>query len=327
MAKIIGIGNALVDVLAGTTEDRLAELGLERGSMQLIDEGRYTELATGLTAGQFTRATGGSAANTILVLSALGAQAGYIGKVGRDDYGRFFADTFRSKGVELHLTECGLHTGVASTFVSDDAERAFATYLGAAATLEPCDVIDDCLCGYDCLYVEGYLVQNHELIERAMRVMHEKGGKVALDMASYNVVKADRDFFARLLTRYVDIVLANEEEALAFTGKAPEEALTDLGALCGTAVVKLGARGAMACRGGERVTVACGPVERVVDTTAAGDFFAGGFLYGLMNGCGLEQCVRAGNLMGGKAVGVMGTSLSEEEWNEIRLNVCRIVGG
>ncbi|MBP3472831.1 MAG: adenosine kinase [Paraprevotella sp.] len=326
MGKIIGVGNALVDVLAPVTEGELEALGLERGSMQLIDEERYRTLGDRLSAVRTERATGGSAANTILALAALGQEAGFMGKVGRDELGRFFADTFNRQGVRLHLTESPLHTGVASTFVSKDGERTFATFLGAAATMCAEDVRPEELDDYDVLYVEGYLVQNHELIQTVMRKAHEAGLKVALDMASYNVVEAERDFFAYLLSRYVDIVLANEEEARAFTGKEPEEALVEFSALCHTAVVKLGARGAMACCGDCCVTVASEPVERVVDTTAAGDFFAGGFLYGELRNCPLADCVRLGNLMGRRAVRVWGTALTPEEWHEIRLKVKDIVG-
>lgn len=326
MGKIIGIGNALVDVLVTVTESELETLGMERGSMQLIDKAKYEELSRCIETVKAGCATGGSAANTILALSGLGADTGFIGKIGRDEYGRFFAETFRRQGADLHLTECGLHTGVASTFITGDGERTFATYLGAAATLEAADVRPSCMQGCDYLYVEGYLVQNHELIERVMDMACRAGMKVALDMASYNVVEADRGFFAYLLTHYVDIVLANEDEARAFTGKCPEEALKELAGICDTAVVKLGARGAMACCGGCCVTARAEKVAQVVDTTAAGDFFAGGFLYGKMQGYPLECCVRAGNLMGGRAVCVLGTSLTPEDWDEIRLNMSRIVG-
>ena len=180
--------------------------------------------------------------------------------------------------------------------------------------------------GYDYLYVEGYLVQNHALILRAVELAKYMGLKICLDLASYNVVEADKEFFNLLLTEYVDIVFANEEEARAFTGATPERALEQLHELCEIAVVKLGAGGSMIMRKGEKVTVEAMPVSEVLDTTAAGDFYAAGVLYGLLHGYELRQCAEVGSLLAGHVIQTLGTKLDAASWDEIRMEVSRITG-
>ena len=145
-----------------------------------------------------------------------------------------------------------------------------------------------------------------------------KGAKVALDLASYNIVEADHAFFAELLTKYVDVVFANEEEARAFTGKEAEEALIELGKLCEIAVVKMGKRGSAILYQGERTFVESMEVSHVIDTTGAGDFYAAGVMYGLLNDWNMERCAQAGSLLAGHVIQVIGTTLPEEVWEEIR---------
>jgi len=318
MKKIIGIGNALVDVLARVPEEGiLEELRLPKGSMQLVDAEGYRSIGRRLEAMPTKRATGGSAANTILALANLGMPAGFIGKIGPDEYGRFFADNCRDHGIRPYLLRDERPTGVASTFITPDGQRTFGTYLGAAACLQPADVRTEWFEGYDYFYIEGYLVQNHALIEHVVDVARAAGLKVCIDMASYNVVEAERDFFARLLTK-TDVVFANEEEARAFTGAEPRQALGELAALCATAVVKTGADGALASRGGETVHVPAERVDGIVDTTAAGDFFAAGFLYAAAADRPLADCARLGTLLASRVIRVVGTVLPAPWWEELR---------
>lgn len=321
MKKITGIGNALIDVLAKVSEETiLEELQLPKGSMQLIDTARYHSISSRLASMPTSQATGGSAANTILALANLGAPTGFIGKIGDDRFGRFFADNCEAHGIRPLLLHHELPTGVASTFITPDGQRTFGTYLGAAACLEASDIRPEWFADQDYFYIEGYLVQNHEMIETAVDMARAAGLKVCIDLASYNIVEADRDFFAHLLTK-TDIVFANEEEARAFTGKAPREALDELAALCGTAVVKTGADGALAASHGEIVSTPAVPVRSVVDTTAAGDFFAAGFLYGSATGRTLADCTRIGALLASEVIQVVGTVLSEETWARLKASI------
>ena len=320
MDKIIGLGNALVDVLATLdNDDLLRELDLPKGGMTLIDGDRLERVNSRLEHMPTHRATGGSASNTIAALAALGTPTAFIGQVGRDSYGDFFRHCLQGRGTDDHLiVSQTLPSGVATTFISPDGERTFATHLGAAAALRADDLKAELFEGCHTLYVEGYLVQDHDLILQAIRLAKAAGLQVCLDLASYTVVREERNFFHQLLTQYANIVLANEEEARAFTEREPEGALVELAGLCGMAVVKVGSRGALLRRGSEEACVPAQTVSHVVDTTGAGDFFAAGLLYGLACGFPLERCGRIGAKTAAEVIQVIGTTLPSSKWEEIK---------
>lgn len=319
MEKIIAIGNALVDVLVRLDHDSLLErMQLPKGGMTLIDELQQQQLRACTEGLPVEQATGGSAGNAMLALAHVGGKAGFVGKVGRDALGAFYAENCRKVGIDAHLIECDLPTGVANTFITPDGERTFGTLLGAAATLQASDITPQLFEDVSMAHVEGYLVQNHELMEAICQTAMEQSVQLSLDLASYNVVEADLPFFHHLVQDYIDVVFANEEEACAFTGlKDPLEALRQIAALKCLAVVKLGSKGSCAKLGDEEVMVEARRVP-VVDTTAAGDFFAGGFLYALNKCASLQDCLRFGTLLAGHVIGVVGTKLPEETWEEIR---------
>lgn len=320
MKKILGIGNALVDALVQVDNDLiLTELDLPKGSMQLIDTERYIKVKKRLDALHPQRTTGGSACNTILAIANLGAETGLIGKVGDDETAVFFENSFKAHGVNTRLLcDKELPTGVASTIISPDGQRTFGTYLGAAAALSPEDVVAEWFDGYDYFYIEGYLVQNHALIRRAVELAHEAGLNVCIDLASYNIVQEDREFFAELLQQ-TDIVFANEQEAQAFTGVDDAQHNVEvLANLCEIAVVKVGKKGVLVRSGDKQVHCPAREVPHVVDTTAAGDYFSAGFLYSLATGADLMQCARLGSLLAGHIIEVVGTALSEDTWKKIK---------
>ena len=322
MDKIIGMGNALVDVLVRIDDDSLLEkLHLPKGSMQLIQEDTLSEIRKYTSGMKIHRSTGGSAGNTVCALAALGANPGFIGKVGQDETGTFFGDTLRQRGVNALLTTCDLPSGIASTFISTDGERTFGTYLGAAATLRAEDLSRKMFAGYNYLYIEGYLLQDHDLMLRAVQLAKEEGLQVCLDMASYNVVEAERDFFDQLIVKYVDIVFANESEALAYTGKAPHEALEEIASKCSIAVVKIGKEGSLVKKGTEVIQLLSCPIDNVLDTTGAGDFYAAGFMYGLTCGYSLEKCVQISTILATAFTQEVGTTLPAKKWDEIKLNI------
>ena len=326
MNKIIGIGNALVDVLATIESDELLkEMQLPKGSMQLIDEDKLQIIKTKFAEMHTHQATGGSVGNAILALANLSMPVGLVGKVGRDSLGEFFKNNCREHGIDARLKECDSPSGVASTFISPDGERTFGTFLGAAGSMLAEDLSPETFSGYDCLFVEGYLVQNHELVLRAMELAKTAGMKVCLDLASYNIVEADHAFISQIVDEFVDIVFANEEEAKAFSKADVEGALADLACRCEVAVVKVGPHGAYIKRGNECVHVAAKEVQTVVDTTAAGDFFAAGFLYGYVQELPLDKCGRIGSELSGQVIQIVGTALPQETWNEIKLNINTIL--
>lgn len=322
MDKIIGMGNALVDVLATLQDDSLLdEMNLPKGSMQLIDEDKFLKIRDKFAEMKTHKATGGSAENTMLALANLGLQPGFIGKVGNDDFGQYFKKNGVKRGIDMKLMLGNLPTGVASTFISPDGERTFGTYLGAAATMTAENLTLDMFRGYAYLYIEGYLVQDHELILRAMQLGKEAGAQICLDMASYNIVAEDLDFFTSLVNKYVDIVFANEDEARAYTGKEAWEAINEISSMCSIAVVKLGAQGSCIKKGTECIKLEIPPVKKVLDTTGAGDYYAAGFLYGLTSGYSLEKCSIIGSILASSVIQVVGTTLSKKKWDEIKLNI------
>ena len=320
MDKIIGIGNALVDILAILEDDGMLEaMQLPKGGMTLIDAEKRQQIVACFSQVKTRQSTGGSAGNVICALSRMGAAAGFVGKVGSDAYGDFFSRRMKrcGAGVDLIVTDDS-PTGVASAFITPDGERTFATFLGAAAMMKADELTLEMFKGYAYLFVEGYLVQDHDLMLRIIELAKEAGLQVCLDLASYNIVEEEQEFFSLLMNKYVDIVFANEEEARVFTGKEPEEALDVLAGLCSVAIVKMGAEGAWIRKGTEKVKVEAVSVKKVADTTGSGDFFAAGFLYGLTGGCSLEKCGRIGALLAGEVVKVVGTTLSAARWRKIK---------
>lgn len=327
MDKIVGLGNALVDVLVTLKDDTLlGEMGLPKGSMQLIDNAKLQQINAKFSQMETHLATGGSTANVILGLACLGAGTGFIGKIGNDYYGDFFRENLQKNNIEdrLLLSE-QLPSGVASTFISPDGERTFGTYLGAAASLGAEYLTLEMFKGYAYLFIEGYLVQDHEMILHAIGLAKEAGLQICLDLSSYNIVENELEFFSLLINKYVDIVFANEEEAKAFTNKEPDEALRIIGKKCSIAIVKVGASGSYIRKGTEEIKVSAIPVEKVVDTTGAGDYFAAGFLYSLTCGYSLEKCAKIGSLLSGNVIQVIGTTMPKERWDEIKLNINRIL--
>ncbi len=318
MAKVLGIGNALVDIMTKLDSDHiLTTFNLPKGSMQLVD-GQMSEIINkGTNTLEKQIASGGSAANTIHGLARLGIETGFIGKVGKDEFGKFFReDMLRGKITPL-LLESDTASGTAIALVSPDSERTFATFLGAAVELGPDDLSPELYAGYEYFHIEGYLVQNHTLIEKAVKLAKEQGLKVCLDMASYNVVEDNLEFLKKIVKDYVDVVFANEEEAKSFTGKEPEEALQEFAQWCDIAVVKIGKMGSLIKQGHHEFRIHAIQADSI-DTTGAGDLYASGFIYGLIRGQSLETCGKIGSVLAGKTIEVIGPKMTAAKWDEVR---------
>ena len=319
MKKVIGIGNALTDMLVNLRNDAvLDQFRLPRGSMNLVDTALQTEISKSLSGLPYTLSLGGSAGNTIRAMARLGCEVGFIGKVGRDKTGDFFEQALENLRIAPAIFRGTERSGRCVSLVSPDGERTLVTYLGAALELSPDEIDARLFAGYDCLYVEGYLVQNHDLIRKAVETARAAGLQVALDLASFNIVAENRDFLLALVRDCVDIVFANEEEANAFTcEREPVNALQAISELTDLAVVKTGVRGALIKQGAEVAQVGILEAARRVDTTGAGDFYAAGFLAGLCGGLSLRQCGTIGAITAGKVIEVVGTTFGEETWAEI----------
>ncbi len=317
MKKILGMGNALVDIMVPLGNDQILEtLDLPKGSMQLVDQQRSSGVLSALQGYQKNQAAGGSAANTIHGLAMLGARTGYIGVVGEDELGGFFVRDLIKAGVDPHLIHSSRETGRAVALVTPDSERTFATYLGAAIELSADHLDGSIFEKYDYFHIEGYLVQNHSLISRALELAKAGNCIVSLDLASYNVVEANNDFLHEMVSRFVDIVFANEEEARAFTGKSPADAVHELSLQTGIAVVKTGSRGSLIKSSNECFEIGVIPIKPV-DTTGAGDLYASGFLFGLSRGWPLRKCGELGTLLAGNVIECMGAKMDQDRWDRI----------
>jgi len=325
MKKILGLGNALTDILLQVSEDDLRELGLPKGSMNLISMEQCEKIQTRFLSVRKKMVAGGSASNTITTITQLGGKAAFIGKVGNDEVGDFYREDLIKNGVKPLLLQSDKMSGCSIVLITPDGERTFATYLGAASDMHAEDIEKAAFTGYDIFHIEGYLVQDHELIEKAIRLAKESGCMVSLDLASYNVVNENHAFLKDLVRNYVDIVFANEDESFAYTHLNPEESVQNIAQQCDIAVVKVGKRGSYVQQGDKRyqigaITTSC------TDSTGAGDLYAGGFLHALSDGFDIRRCGEIGTIAAGRVVEIIGTKLSEETWDEIR-RICAMYRG
>jgi len=325
MKRILGIGSTLVDILSQLpNDDMLHQLNLPKGSMTYVKIEDAVKIGEQL-AQQYgsQRAAGDSAANTMSGLARLGAQSGFLTKMGKDEMGEFFTHEMTRTGVEMLALKSDTPTGRVIAMVTPDGERTFATCLGASIELSPDDIKPELFDGWDIFYIEGYLVANPDMLRKAIRTAKDKGLKIAIDLASYNVVEESRDFLLELVNEYVDIVFANEKEAFALTGMEPEDALHYLAERCDIAVVKVGAKGAFIQHGDQVVTIS--PMKaNVVDTTGAGDMWAAGFLAGLINNEPLEKCGQMGAIVAANIIEVIGAKMDETRWEKIHAAIASL---
>ncbi|MDR3286584.1 MAG: adenosine kinase, partial [Prevotellaceae bacterium] len=279
MNKILGMGNALVDILAIFEDDAmLKKYNLPKGSMTHVDEKTTNKIFDDIKhQSKYDIVAGGSAANTINGLSKLGIETAFIGKTGKDELGKFFIDDIKKNGVNPKLISVDNTTGNCKVLITPDGERTMCTYLGAAIDLNEDDLCHEQFKGYNYFHIEGYLVQNHALMQRSFELATQHRMTISLDMSSFNIVAENKDFMNKMLHKYVDIIFANEEEAKTFTGREPREALDMLAEICKIAVVKIGAEGSYVKQGNEFYEIQ--PISaKAIDATGAGDLYASGFL-------------------------------------------------
>ena len=326
MASILGIGNALTDILAVLPDDTfLKQYHLPRGSMQHVDMETGDKIWQTLKPMGVQLVAGGSAANTITGTAIFGMESGFIGKVGDDDLGHLFKSDQAQYGIKSMLLK-GVHSsGRAMVFITaPNAERTFAVYLGAALELVPEDLKQEWFEGYDYFHIEGYLVQNQATIRRAVEMAKAAGCKISIDMASYNVVESNRVFLHDIVEKYVDIVFANETEAKAFTGLEPREALDEIARHCEVAVVKVGKDGSMVKSDEEYHFIDSWPAAPV-DATGAGDTYAAGFLYAHSLGMPLKVCGEVGSIIAAKVVEVVGTKIDIPRWKAAKKEIRELI--
>lgn len=309
--SVVSLGHAIVDVLARTDDLEITALGLQKGTMALVDGDRAQALYAAIVPD--AHASGGSAANTAACLASLGATVRFVGKVADDELGKVFSEDIRNAGVDYDTPPGGPEgagTGRCLVLVTSDAEKTMCTSLGAGATIDPADLHTDAIAAARVLYVEGYLVGppgTTKTVDRAVEVARDAGTLVAFSASDPGWVELQREALRRLLDR-VDLLFANEPEAKGLAGRDElEAAVEDLLNQVPAVAVTLGADGCLiADREGTRVRVPAAPVDAVVDSTGAGDSFAAGFLYGVVNQLGPETSARLGALAAAEVVSHLG---------------------
>ena len=323
MKSILGMGNALTDILAVLPDDSfLRQFHLPKGSMQHVDMETGDRIWQTLKPMGVQYVAGGSAANTITGTAIFGMKSGFIGKVGDDELGHLFRSDQEQYGIKSTLLKGKSSSGRAMVFITaPNAERTFAVYLGAALELGPDDLKPEYFHGYDYFHIEGYLVQNQSLIRRAIEMARDAGCIISLDMASYNVVESNEAFLHDIVDRHVDIVFANETEARSFTRlDDPKDALDEIARHCSIAVVKIGKDGSMVRQGDEYHYIGAWPAD-TIDATGAGDTYAAGFLYAHSLGRTLKECGEVGSIIAAKVVEVIGTKIDIPRWKAAKQEI------
>ena len=308
---VLGIGNAIVDVIARTEEDFLLKQSMHKGTMALIDEARAQSIYAAM--GPAIETSGGSAANTIVGLASLGSRSAFIGKVKDDELGRTFAHDIRAAGATYTtpLASDGPSTARCYVLVTPDGERTMNTYLGAAQGLHPADIDADLVAASAVLYLEGYLwdpKNAKDAFIKAAKIAHEAGRTVALSLSDAFCVDRWRGEFLQLMrSRTVDLIFANEAELRSlYQASDFDSAIAAVRLDVSTAVVTRSEKGCIVLSPDGIEAVPAFPVERVVDTTGAGDLFAAGFLSGLARGAEDRTCGRLGALAAAEVIGHLG---------------------
>jgi fructokinase len=306
---ILGLGNAIVDVLARAEDDFLQARGLDKGGMRLVDAAEAEALYAAMGPG--TESSGGSAGNTCAVAAALGARVGFLGKVADDELGRVFAHDIRAAGVHFPTAPLpqGAPTARCLILVTPDAQRTMNTFLGACVHFSVADVDPAEIARARVLYMEGYLFDPpaaQEAFRAAARIAHAHGRQVALSLSDAFCVHRHRDAFRALVREEVDILFANESEILALyeTGDF-EAAARQVAGEVALAALTRSEQGSLIVSGGERHAVAAQPTK-VVDTTGAGDAYAAGFLAALARDLPLPECGRWGAVAAAEVISHFG---------------------
>ncbi|MGQ0527263.1 MAG: adenosine kinase [Alphaproteobacteria bacterium] len=311
---LVAVGNALVDILAPASEEFIVEqketYGMEKGAMTLIEKERATELYNQI--GPAIESSGGSAANTMAGFASFGGTGGFIGKVSDDILGKIFKHDLRSMGVTFNTPPLPKHppTGRCIILVTPDAQRTMNTFLGASVELDENDIDRDLVASGAITYLEGYLFDKEKAMKafyKAAEYAHEAGRKVALTLSDPFCVARHREAFIRLVDKHVDILFANEEEIKSlYQTQTFEEAVNEITGHCEIAALTRSAKGAVIVSKGKKIEIPPHPVERVVDTTGAGDQFAAGFLYGMSLKMSVDKCGLLGSMAAAEVISHMG---------------------
>ncbi len=329
MAGLIGVGSGLLDLLAHVPESFLDQVPGRKGGMELVDHPGLRRILDALPGPPECR-PGGSAANTIAAAARLGLRSGFVTMIGSDPEGDAYRDGMAAAGVDTRSfkrANDATPTGCCLSLITPDSQRTMRTFLGASAELRPEDVKKEDFDGYELAHLEGYLLFNPDLMRHVLQQARRAGCRISLDLSAPEVVAGSRELLPGLLDEFVDVVFANEDEGAEFCGsKNEDEALHALSRHSGIAALKLGDRGALIRRGaGETIAVPALQVD-AVDSTGAGDYWAAGFLYGLISGWDPERAATLGARLGAEVVQVTGAHLPDKTWEAVRGLAAQLAG-
>jgi len=286
--------------------------------MTLVDND-FFEHVLSLTTGKPRIVPGGSACNTVVGIGNLGGHARFVGKSGRGKMAVFFETDLKKNNVEPFLFNSSSPTGRVLSIITPDAQRSMFTFLGASSETRPEEITEKCFEGAAVVHVEGYLLFNEELIMAALKAAKSAGARISLDLASFTVVEESKTLLEKIVKDYVDILIANEDEACAYTGSSDEnKAIRLLSEHVQIAALKIGKRGSLVACDGDILSIEPKGSGDAVDTTGAGDLWAAGFLFGLVNGYSLATCGKLGSACGYEVCQVVGTKVPEDGWRRIK---------
>lgn len=316
--RVAGLGSALIDILIYESDEFVAATGAAKGGMALVEEKMIREILLKSKA-KPAIVPGGSACNTIIGVCCLGGQGRFVGKCGQDEFGNFFEEDLKKNQVEPLLFKSVSSTGRVLSVITPDAQRTMYTYLGASSETSPEEITEECFADSAIVHLEGYLLFNQNLMLKALESAKKGGAAISLDLASFTVVEQSKGFLERIVGEYVDILIANEDEARVFTGHADEnDAVSALAQKADIAVLKVGKRGSYIAKKGNIIKIEPHGSGEVIDTTGAGDLWASGFLFGMINGFPLEKCGKIGSACGYEVCRVIGANIPEQGWDRIR---------
>ena len=316
---VIGLGNALMDFLVEVDEEKLAEFGLQKGEMHLVEEAKAREVLAKVESFHFETTPGGSSANTLKGVAVLGGKAILCGKVGMDKHGESYVRDLNELGVSTRINKHDKTTGHCVSFVTPDAERTMSTHLGAALELYAEDIVEEDIAQSKVLHLEGYQIegQTKGTVLHAIELAKRHGTLVSIDLADPGVIRRNKEFLQSFVPSHTDIVFVNENEAFEFTGMQNEEAVRELGKHCKVAIVKIGKEGSYVYNDNVMSKISGYPAN-AIDTTGAGDSYAAGFLYAYCNDWPVDDAGRLGSLFASKVVEQKGVGMNDINGEELK---------
>jgi len=315
---IVGVGSALIDILIHEDDDFLKKTGAIKGGMKYVD-GKFIEQTLLQTSQKPFIVPGGSACNTVVGIGKLGGEACFVGKSGMGQMARLLETDLKKNNVNPALFKSSSPTGRVLSIITPDAQRSMLTFLGASSEIQPSEITENCFNNAAIVHIEGFLLFNEDLILKALKVAKSVDALVSLDLASFTVVEQSKSLLKKIIYDFVDILIANEDEAKAYTGYSDENrAVNSMAENTYIAALKVGKRGSFIAHNGRTIKIEPMGDGGAVDTTGAGDLWASGFLFGLVNGFSFEKCGKLGSACGYEVCQVMGASIPEEGWLRIK---------